>query len=193
MADETKTEGKGIDTAALGAALGESVKAALKEGLTQIVADETKVAGEKQQANKDAEAQRAAIAKQAGDPVFNLMAPYLAPVALDAQLAIDAATFYSTTGEASSYKDEIERISTAWKQQGLVVPRKDIWSYVQGIHRKEMHEADNKRTAEEQERARLASTVGSGFAGQPNQSQQGVDPYTMTKADLEKALENVSF
>lgn len=194
MADEsiqTPIAPSQVDLSSLQEALGASLKEALKSGLQEIATQDRQAAQEATQQAQQRTQQAQQVQAQQADPMLQLMAPYLAPLALDSQLAIDAATFYGTTPESITYKDEIERISSAWRQQGRVVPRNDIWLYVQGVHRKEINEAEAKVALASQERARMAGTVGQGSPAFDQAETK--DPYTMTQADLEKALSNVVF
>jgi len=132
---------------------------------------------------------------QEQDPVTKLVAPIVAPalqhVSLQAQAAMDAATFYATNPDMVKFKDKIEEKFSETMRSGRPVPREDIKNWMRGGPMwKEMVEDEIKRRSDAVQNANDASTAGGG--GRP-QTTRVLNARDLSDDDLQKGLSNISF
>lgn len=189
MADETKVEGTGgLSLEAMQTMLQQALQQQMS-GIGDQVKDAVKavVADEAATVKRERTAQDAAKGAEA-DPVLGVVGPYIAPVAMEARGAVDAAVFYPSHPQALKYATEIEQTHSAWATRGIHTTRAEIWTYVQGLHRQDIGKAEQEEAEAATKRAALAGSVGMGSSDRQAQER---DPYSMTLEELEKALDGV--
>lgn len=130
------------------------------------------------------------------DPIRDVINPYLAPVArhlaLQSELAQDAAVFYPGTPEALPFRDRIEQVTMAMANMGRPATRQQVFNYLKGGELFN-HFVDStiKQRQEAAERARGQATLGPGMVRGPQQPTK--DAFTATDQELMDGLKGIPF
>lgn len=163
------------------------------ETLAPVITDAIKAqfAEWQKEQQQQQEYQRQKVQEQ--DPLAKLVAPYLAPVQLQAQAAIDAATFYTKNPQASRYTEEIEQIHQNWLQRGITVTRGEVWNYVKGLHSEELFEERRKELEQKERAAQEALTVGPGGSLRTPGGQQVKSLYEIPYDKWDEVMRDVVF
>lgn len=184
-------QGAAFDPAALTKTIQDSIKAGFEAMRPQQDEPQTH-----QHVGPDQAYLRTGQTQQAdADPVARVIAPIVGPplqaVSLQAQAAMDAATFYATNPDAVKYRDKIEAKFAETMAVGRPVPRQDILNWMRGGPLfKEMVEEEVKRRQEAIANANAATTAG---GGQRPQTAPGKSAWDMSDEELTKALQSVPF
>lgn len=135
----------------------------------------------------------------APDPMEQLIAPYVTPaltrVALTAEAAMDAATFYAdpSNAKALKYRDKIEEKFLEMAGSGRPVPRRDVWNWLRGgpLYQTILEDEIKDRDAQ-LEAARHAQTAGAGSPRVPAAGSRK-SAWEMDDNELRDTLKDVAF
>jgi len=131
------------------------------------------------------------------DPIRDVVAPYIAPVArylgLQAELAQDAAVFYPGTPEALPFRNRIEEVTMALAQAGRPATREQVFNFLKGGELfNHFVESTIKQRQEAAERARGQATLGPGMVRGPQQGPVK-DAFTATDQELWDGMKGIPF
>lgn len=168
-------------------------EAALLERVASTVS--STISGIREQAaQQDAAAAQAAQAKTqwAGDPVAQTIAPYIAPLAqqmnLRVQAAEDKGDFYLGHPEAADFKGEVESMFNQLMTQGRPMEREAVWYYFKGRNEKLFADRAAAQAKESlSNAARGGMSVGGSDMARPGGA--AVDMSTFHSLPLEKKRE----
>jgi hypothetical protein len=132
------------------------------------------------------------------DPVEELVSPYTkkaeARAALAELAATDAVMFYANHGDIEKEdRTEVERRFNAMKDKGVPFTREDIYAHMLGERiDKEVDKRIERRAKKVKEAEQAAASVG---AGSPDKigATSIRDPHAMSTAELEKAMQGMTF
>lgn len=155
----------------------EMIRTAIHEGLREIASQ--------------APVQPQQVPQPQVDPVGQVLNPYLAPVNLQVQSAIDSSQFYARTKVPEKYIDEIEQTHRQWLAQGITVSRSEVWNYIKGKYQDQMFTERQQAAQEAATRAQEEQSLGIGsparYMGPPKDARE------LSHEELTNSLDGVSF
>ena len=135
--------------------------------------------------------------KQAGDFIKQFVDSDINDAKFVAADARDYADFYMNNPLAADYKDDVEKAFKVLKDAGRATTRGDILDYVRGRQMRTDPEnftkGEKARQAKQLERADSASDFGAGATARAKSDAVWGNFDSLSVADMEKALEGVTF